>query len=214
MYYFGDGFHRLYFERCCAEVVDAPAGLCKKHAGRHIGEYKTKDPRLLCQWNYVYHHGRINEPYNENSKMYGSPYYEAGLKKGWGVPKKADLEKAQDMQKAVLDLVDMMQTKITDYMKKDLAEFIAPSPPPAALKKKRVQSDQSSTGSSTVSTSSVRSMYVPKGPVEYAEAEDEPIIIDDACITVLVLKENPKGGWVDEAGNHYKKTGGGLIEKA
>ena len=258
VYMFGDGKHKLFYERCCIERVGEPGALCTKHTQRHEGEYKTKDPRLLCQWNYVYHHGLIGEAYSPHTQMYGSPYYEAGLKKGWGVPKKQDLEKASAMQKAVQDLALAMQMKITDYMKNpDMpAEKTSETPPVKSKKgpkkgKKCVQADgistlssmsSSSTLSSLTSTASASSsssfsvasakalpMYIPKGSVPYAEAEDDPIVISLEKISTLILYEcadkgsgasagaeadAEAGSWVDDEGQHYRKCADGLIRQS
>ncbi len=250
VYTFGDGKHKLFYERCCIERVGEPGALCTKHAQRYEGEYKTKDPRLLCQWNYVYHHGLIGEAYSPHTQMYGSPYYEAGLKKGWGVPKKQDLEKASAMQKAVQDLALAMQMKITDYMKTDMpAEKTSETPPVKSKKgpkkgKKCVQADgistlssmsSSSTLSSLTSTASASSfsaasakalpMYIPKGSVPYAEAEDDPIVIPLEKISTLILYEcadkgsgasadAEAGSWVDTEGQHYRKCADGLIRQS
>ncbi len=245
---FGDGKHKLFYERCCIERVGEPGALCTKHAQRYEGEYKTKDPRLLCQWNYVYHHGLIGEAYSPHTQMYGSPYYEAGLKKGWGVPKKQDLEKASAMQKAVQDLALAMQMKITDYMKTDMpAEKTSETPPVKSKKgpkkgKKCVQADGISTLSSTSSSSTLSSltstasasassssvasakalpMYIPKGSVPYAEAEDDPIVIPLEKISTLILYEcadkvagTGSGSWVDDEGQHYRKCADGLIRQS
>lgn len=243
VYWFGDGKHKLFYERCCIERVGEPGALCVKHAQRHEGEYKTKDPRLLCQWNYVFHHGLIGEAYGPHSQMYGSPYYEAGLKKGWGVPKKHDLEKAVAMQKAVQDLALAMQMKITDYMKSpDTTAATEPTEPKKekAKRSKRggkkcVQADGSSTLSSKSSSSSALSsltsvsaasasacgfkglpMYIPKGTVPYAEAEDDPIVITLDKISTLILYECTDKGkdaesWVDDDSQHYRKSADGRI---
>jgi hypothetical protein len=189
--------------------------------------------------------------------MYGSPYYEAGLKKGWGVPKKHDLEKAVAMQKAVQDLALAMQMKITDYMKSPdtttTAEPMETKKEKAKAKgsakpgrKKCVQADGSSTLSSKSSSSSSSSalssltsvssvsasgrgstaglpMYIPKGPVPYAEAEDDPIVITLDKISTLILYECADKGldadecsetkiWVDEEGQHYMKKRNGIIQ--
>jgi len=254
VYWFGDGKHKLFYERCCIERVGEPGALCAKHAQRHEGEYKTKDPRLLCQWNYVFHHGLIGEAYGPHTQMYGSPYYEAGLKKGWGVPKKHDLEKAVAMQKAIQDLALAMQMKITDYMKTpdttSTAEPTEPKKEKAKAKakpgrKKCVQADGSSTLSSKSSSSSALSsltsvssvsasgrggttglpMYIPKGPVPYAEAEDDPIVITLDKISTLILYESTDKcardgvgagagahSWVDDDGQHYRKCPDGRIQ--
>ena len=165
--------------------------------------------------------------------MYGSPYYVEGLKKGWGLPKKKSLEKAVAMQKEVCDLAISMQMKITDYMKTGLGEAEAekekpsaspkPKPKSSAGRKKRVQADQtsmvSSSSSSGASSSGASSsvsgsglpMYIPKGPVAYAEAEDDPIIITAAQISTLTLRANPTGGWMDDEGKHYRKSASGVI---
>jgi hypothetical protein len=262
VYWFGDGKHKLFYERCCIERVGEPGALCAKHAQRHDGEYKTKDPRLLCQWNYVFHHGLIGEAYGPHTQMYGSPYYEAGLKKGWGVPKKHDLEKAVAMQKAIQDLALAMQMKITDYMKNPDTTATAE---PTELKKEKakgsakrsakpgrkkcVQADGSSTLSSKSSSSSALSsltsvssvsasgrgstvglpMYIPKGPVPYAEAEDDPIVITLDKISTLILYECADKGtgagtgsdidadtqeetWIDDEGQHYRKSANGIIQ--
>lgn len=249
VYTFGDGKHKLFYERCCIERVGEPGALCAKHAQRHEGEYKTKDPRLLCQWNYVFHHGLIGEAYGPHTLMYGSPYYEAGLKKGWGVPKKQDLEKAVAMQKAVQDLALAMQMKITDYMKspdtttpteseeikKEKEKGSAKQKAKPRQSKKCVQADGSSTLSSKSSSSSALSsltslssvsasgrgstaglpMYIPKGPVPYAEAEDDPIVITLDKISTLVLYEctdkEVVDSWVDDEGQHYRRMASGLI---
>jgi len=233
VYYFGDGIHKLFYEHCCKESVSEAGSLCKKHAKRFEGEYKTKDQRLLCQWNYVFHHGLIGEAYNTHTQMYGSPYYVEGLKKGWGSPKKRAMEKAVAMQKEVCDLAISMQMKITDYMKTGLGEAEAekdkpsaspkPKPKSSAGRKKRVQADQtsmvSSSSSSGASSSGASSsvsgsrlpMYIPKGPVAYAEAEDDPIIIAATQISTLTLRANPAGGWMDDEGKHYRKSASGLI---
>jgi hypothetical protein len=181
--------------------------------------------------------------------MYGSPYYEAGLKKGWGVPKKHDLEKAVAMQKAVQDLALAMQMKITDYMKtpdtttaaeptelkKEKAKGSAKRPPKSG-RKKCIQADGSSTLSSNSSSSSALSsltsvssvsasgrgpavglpMYIPKGPVAYAEAEDDPIVITlDKISTIILYECTDKGAdadsWVDDDGQHYRKSPNGQI---
>lgn len=232
VYYFGDGIHKLFYERCCTEPVAKAGTLCAKHQKRFEGEYKTKDPRLLCQWNFVFHHGLIGEAYNPHTQMYGSPYYVEGLKKGWGAPKKQALEKAVAMQKEVFDLAVSMQMKITDYIKtstpptSDETEAESqPSPKKTkakpAAKKKRVQGDQTSTSSSRSSASSSGSaasnagqpMYIPKGPVAYAEAEDDPIIITAAQISTLQLQETAKADtWVDAKGKHYRRLASGIIE--
>ncbi len=246
VYWFGDGKHKLFYERCCIERVGEPGALCAKHAQRHEGEYKTKDPRLLCQWNYVFHHGLIGEAYGPHTQMYGSPYYEAGLKKGWGVPKKSDLEKAVAMQKAVQDLALAMQMKITDYMKTPDTTTAAEPTESKKVKakqskggrKKCVQADGSSTLSSKSSSSSALSsltsvssvsasgrgsttglpMYIPKGPVPYAELEDDPIVITLDKISTLILYECADKGadadadsWVDDEGQHYRKCRDGRI---
>jgi len=231
IYYFGDGIHKLFYERCCTEPVAKAGTLCAKHQKRFEGEYKTKDPRLLCQWNYVFHHGLIGEAYNSHTQMYGSPYYAEGLKKGWLAPKKQALEKAVAMQKEVYDLAVSMQMKITDFIKtstntagEEAEANVQHSPKkkkskPAA-KKKRVQGDQTSTSSSGSSASSSDSsadkasqpMYIPKGPVAYAEAEDDPIIITAAQISTLQLQATPKADtWVDAEGKHYRRMASGLI---
>jgi len=235
VYYFGDGIHKLFYERCCTEPVGKPGTLCGKHQKRFEGEYKTKDPRLLCQWNYVYHHGLIGEVYNPHTQMYGSSYYAEGLKKGWRAPKRGVLEKAVAIQKEVLDLAVSMQMKITDYIKTENTE---PTPEQAPAKKekdavvkpraranpkKRVQADQTSTSSSSArsaastvsgssaSSSSAQPMYIPKGPVAYAEAEDDPIIITAAQISTLIIHMTTADNWVDAEGQHYRKTVSGLI---
>jgi hypothetical protein len=194
--------------------------------------------------------------------MYGSPYYEAGLKKGWGVPKKHDLEKAVAMQKAIQDLALAMQMKITDYMKNPDTTATAE---PTELKKEKakgsakrsakpgrkkcVQADGSSTLSSKSSSSSALSsltsvssvsasgrgstvglpMYIPKGPVPYAEAEDDPIVITLDKISTLILYECADKGtgagtgsdidadtqeetWIDDEGQHYRKSANGIIQ--
>ncbi len=241
VYYFGDGIHKLFYERCCTEPVAKAGTICAKHQKRFEGEYKTKDPRLLCQWNYVFHHGLIGEAYNPHTQMYGSPYYAEGLKKGWGAPKKQALEKAAAMQKEVCDLAVSMQMKITDFIKTSmtLAEEAGHEKPEASPtegssspkktkaksgpKKKRVQGDQTSTSSSASSTNSSNSsgtackagppMYIPKGPVAYAEAEDDPIIITAAQISTLQLQATPKADtWVDTEGKHYRRLASGIIE--
>ncbi len=248
VYYFGDGIHKLYYENCCKEVVSKAGALCKKHEKRFEGEYKTKDQRLLCQWNYVFHHGLIGEEYNKYTQMYGSPYYVEGLKKGWGVPKKKSLEKAMAMQKEVLDLAISMQMKITDYIKPESAsespvheifegkpEAKEGKPEAKGVKtkakgkpgpKKRVQADQTSLSSSSSSSASLGAssssgssfisyappMYIPKGHVAYAEAEDDPIIVTAAQISTLILRASPTGGWVDEDGKHYRKLDSGIIQ--
>jgi hypothetical protein len=164
--------------------------------------------------------------------MYGSPYYAEGLKKGWGAPKKQALEKAVAMQKEVYDLAVSMQMKITDFIKMNTSSThqeeteVLPSPKKekakASPKKKRVQGDQTSTRSSGSSTSSSGSsgsaskgglsMYIPKGPVAYAEAEDDPIIITAAQISTLQLQATPKADtWVDAEGKHYRKMASGII---
>lgn len=229
IYYFGDGIHKLFYERCCTEPVAKAGTLCAKHQKRFEGEYKTKDPRLLCQWNYVFHHGLIGEAYNPHTQMYGSPYYAEGLKKGWLAPKKQALEKAIAMQKEVYDLAVSMQMKITNFIKTSTNSAsketeVQPSPkktrPKPAAKNKRVQGDQTSTSSSRSSASSSDSsagkasqpMYIPKGPVTYAEAEDDPIIITAAQISTLQLQATPKADtWVDTEGKHYRKLASGLI---
>ena len=234
VYYFGDGIHKLFYERCCTEPVGKPGTLCAKHQKRFEGEYKTKDPRLLCQWNYVYHHGLIGEAYNPHTQMYGSAYYAEGLKKGWKAPKKAALEKAAAMQKEVLDLAVSMQMKITDYIKTDHVEGAPPQPQPPPQKKekakaspkKRAQADQTSTASSSggssagssgslprsASSQSIHPMYIPKGPISYAEAEDDPIVITAAQITTVQLHATPASDtWIDAEGNHYRKCADGRI---
>lgn len=159
--------------------------------------------------------------------MYGSPYYVEGLKKGWKAPKKAALEKAAAMQKEVLDLAVSMQMKITDYIKTDHVEPPAPQSPKKARAKsgpkKRVQADQTSTSSSSGASSAITSstasssrsthpMYIPKGPVPYAEAEDDPIIITVAQISTLILHATATADtWVDTEGKHYRKCANGLI---
>ncbi len=55
-------------------------------------------------------------------------------------------------------------------------------------------------------------MYIPKGPVAYAEAEDDPIIITAAQISTLQLHATLKADtWVDAEGKHYRRLASGII---
>lgn len=190
---FGDRKTFCYLEHCCPNMVEEEGTYCNQHMSRFHPKYTHSK---LCQWNYCFKHGSIKDPYNEESKIYGSPWYEKWYRV-YGKPNAADIKIAEEHKEAVQQLaLGMPQIKITDYIASS-----APSTPLASAsasaqvqvqvqpkspkpKQKRIikkKDETSSTHSSSVSSNSsiYRPLFVPRGPIRFYECTDTPLEVKE-----------------------------------
>ena len=185
---FGDGKTFCYLEHCCPNMVEEEGTYCNQHMSRFHPKYAHSK---LCQWNYCFKHGSIKDPYNEESKIYGSPWYEKWYRV-YGKPNAADIKIAEEHKEAVQQIaLGMPQIKITDYIAS--AQASAPTTPrtpvqtkPRQHQRQRQQTtkkkdETSSTHSSSVSntSSTCLPLFVPKGPIRFYECTDAPLEVKE-----------------------------------
>ena len=195
---FGDGKTFCYLEHCCPNMVEEEGTYCNQHMSRFHPKYAHSK---LCQWNYCFKHGSIKDPYTEESKIYGSPWYEKWYRV-YGKPNAADIKIAEEHKEAVRQLaLGMPQIKITDYIMAQTQS--APSTPSASAlvqaqaqvqvqvqpkspkpKQKRTikkKDETESTHSSSVSSNSsiCRPLFVPSGPIRFYECTDTPLEVKE-----------------------------------
>lgn len=177
---FGDRKTRCYLEHCCPHTVEEEGTYCNQHMMRFHPKYVHSK---LCQWNYCFKHGSIKDPYNEDSKLYGSPWYEKWYRV-YGKPNAADIKIAEEHKEAVQQLaLGMPQIKITDYIAS--AQASAPTTPRTPVQTKprqrnrstKKKDETSSTHSSSVSntSSTCLPLFVPNGPIRFYECTDAPL---------------------------------------
>lgn len=195
-YYFGDGEHILYNEHVCPSVVTEKGAMCATHQKNRSDEKYNHGK--LCQWNYAFKHGQINETYNAESRVYGSPYYNYWVSR-YGMPKESDLEKAIKCQEEVQHIVKAMQLDIRTFIKgadnivskTTIVKHIdSPTPKMKRIKSKKSIDDSSkSTTSSESSISFIETLPVanPKHHIRYIESDSEPITISLSYVRTIEI---------------------------